>query len=242
MSALLEKLCLNGTKATRKQNREIDFSLMHPLRLIRNNEMLPINVMFNSKSESFSKISQRALCENTNPYEAIEKLSKRSPLFLQEILTGDSSTFTKQINTSFFRLYMHSFFVQGGLIAKTTSSKKTTKRDLDPVKCAFIPINYEMYCDFDEKIRLVEGYYIFIGESLSSIVIQGKPLNTVAGPRLIIHEFEFTSDLMPKEYDFIRKCFDDLTIEGKFISVCDVYKNNKSISKTISKTLKSLNN
>jgi len=216
-----------------KINRSIDLDLIHPLRLIQNNEILPINVMFNSKSESFSKISEDVLSEKTNPYEAIEILSRRSPLFLQEVLRGDITTFTKQINTSFFRLYMHSFFMQGGHIAKHKSKTTTTK-------CAYIPINYEQYCDFDEKVRPVEGYYIFIGEELSSIVIQGKPLNSVAGPRLIIHEFEFSREFMPQEYDFIKKCFSDQCIEGSFVSVCEVYEKNKLLKLTISKTLKML--
>lgn len=189
--------------------------------------------MFNSKSESFSKISLDVLSEKTNPYEAIEILSRRSPLFLQEVLTGDITTFTKQINTSFFRLYLHSFFLQGGYIAKSKNKKTTTK-------CAYIPINYEQYCDLDERIRPVEGYYIFIGENLSSIVIQGKPLNSVAGPRLIIHEFEFTEKLLPKEYDFIKKCFNDGHIDGTFVSICDTYTKNKKLNLTISKTLKTL--
>lgn len=216
-----------------KTNRSIDFDLIHPLRMIKHNEILPINTMFNSKSESFSKISEDALSKKTNPYEAIEILSRRSPLFLQEVLTGDITTFTKQINTSFFRLYMHSFFMQGGYIAKSKSKKATTK-------CAYIPMNYEQYCDFDERIRPVEGYYIFIGENLSSIVIQGKPLNSVAGPRLIIHEFEFTEKLLPKEYHFIQKCFNDRHIDGTFTSICDTYTKNKKLNLTISKTLKIL--
>ncbi len=128
---------------------------------------------------------------------------------------------------------MHSFFLQGGNIAKLKGKQATTN-------CAYIPLNYDQFCDFDEKVRPVEGYYIFIGEESSSIVIQGKPLNSIAGPRLIIHEFEFTQDLLPKEYKFIKKCFLDRCIEGSFVSTSDVFEKHKKLNLTISKTLNML--
>lgn len=228
---LIDKLIANGHKASFKNIKDVQYDLIHPLRLMKHNQIMPLNLLFNSKSESFSKISMDRLQKECNPFEATETLSKSSPLFLQEILQGDASTFTAQLNTSFFRLYMHSFYLNGGNI-------KTKHGSLGKTKTVFVPIKYEQYCNFDEKIRPVDGYYIFIGDKVNSIVIQGKPLNTIAGPRLILHDFNITKDILPFENDFIFNCFKEKNINAHTISLDDIFNRTHKIGETVTKALK----